>query len=223
MSIEVLAAVLRMNVGDPTVKLVLIGLANHAHADGTAAWPTVERLGEYACCSRRTVQRSLATLKAAGHIRPGDQRLVAHLGRYASTVYDVATSEAQVQEWRGANLAPLAGAPPTAPRGATGGSSGAPVVAHKPSLNRPEPSGGDGLASVTRLSRYRTPPGPSPFCSAHPLGTEAPCGPCRGARQARAAWEALPAPPDERCPEHGTLHPVGSRCSGCVADAKVAR
>lgn len=54
------------------------GLAEHAHPDGTAAWPSVATLAEYAGCSERTVQRALASLLDEGKIVRGDQQFVSH-------------------------------------------------------------------------------------------------------------------------------------------------
>ncbi|NED58701.1 hypothetical protein G3I24_48430 [Micromonospora aurantiaca] len=58
---------------------MLIGLANHAHANGRAAYPSQERLAYYARKSTRSVRTDLATLERLGIIRRGDQRHVAHL------------------------------------------------------------------------------------------------------------------------------------------------
>ena len=66
MSIEATAWALHQRCPTPTAKLVLLGLANHAHADGTGAWPSVETLAGYADCDRRTVQRSLRALEKEG-------------------------------------------------------------------------------------------------------------------------------------------------------------
>ncbi|SCG69722.1 Helix-turn-helix domain-containing protein [Micromonospora echinaurantiaca] len=63
----------------PACLAVLIGLANHAHANGRAAYPSQERLAHYARKSTRSVRTDLATLERLGIIRRGDQRHVAHL------------------------------------------------------------------------------------------------------------------------------------------------
>ncbi len=57
----------------------MIGLANHAGADGRGAYPSQGRLAWYARCSERTVRRHLVRAQEAGLIRPGDQRFVLHL------------------------------------------------------------------------------------------------------------------------------------------------
>ncbi|WP_423202977.1 helix-turn-helix domain-containing protein [Micromonospora kangleipakensis] len=58
---------------------VLIGLANHAHANGRGAYPSQERLAHYARKSVRSVQRDLTELARLGIIRRGDQRHVAYV------------------------------------------------------------------------------------------------------------------------------------------------
>jgi hypothetical protein len=79
MSIEAMAWVLRTKVGDPVAKLVLFGLADHARADGTAAWPAKGLLAEYAEVSTRTVVTKLQWLESRGFITLGDQRLVEYM------------------------------------------------------------------------------------------------------------------------------------------------
>lgn len=69
MSIEVAGLALRARTGLGTqAKLVLIGLADHARADGTEARPGVKTLAQYAECSERTVQRHLTALVREGII-----------------------------------------------------------------------------------------------------------------------------------------------------------
>jgi hypothetical protein len=63
----------------PQCLAVLIGLANHAHANGRAAYPTQDRLAHYARKSVRSVQRDLDELARRGLIRRGDQRHTAFL------------------------------------------------------------------------------------------------------------------------------------------------
>ena len=55
----------------PSCLAVLIGLANHAHANGRAAYPSQERLAYYARKSTRSVRTDLATLERLGIIRRG--------------------------------------------------------------------------------------------------------------------------------------------------------
>ncbi|MFG3705978.1 helix-turn-helix domain-containing protein [Micromonospora sp. NPDC047670] len=80
MSIEAVAWALNHAPDVPPQCLaVLIGLANHAHANGRAAYPTQDRLAHYARKSVRSVQRDLDELARRGLIRRGDQRHTAFL------------------------------------------------------------------------------------------------------------------------------------------------
>ena len=58
-------------------KFVLVGLANHAGPDGTAAFPSVATLIRYTGLSERTVRTCLDRLAAAGIISPCDPGIVA--------------------------------------------------------------------------------------------------------------------------------------------------
>ena len=120
-------------VNDSTSRVILLGLASHAHKDGTAAWPSVATLAAYAVCSERTVHRRLRELEEAGLIRRGDQLLVGHLppGR-RPVVYDLPVG---VSVWRTDRGDNLSGVSPRASRGDTGGSEGVTTVADKPSLS----------------------------------------------------------------------------------------
>lgn len=136
MSIEATAWALNVEtVPDSTARVVLLGLANHAARDGSAAWPSVATLAEYAVCSTRTVQRKLRDLEALGLLRRGDQQLVNHLpADRRPTVYDLPV---------GATIchpAPGDGVTPVSKRGDTAGTDGVTRVSPKPSKNHPEPS-----------------------------------------------------------------------------------
>lgn len=48
------------------MKIVLVGVANHAHPDGGQAYPAKSTLAEYACCDEKTVQRALRKLENGG-------------------------------------------------------------------------------------------------------------------------------------------------------------
>lgn len=79
-------------VTNPARLVVLLALADCAKDDGTAAWPTQERLAERSRCSTRSVRRYLKDLEEIdGVIRRGDQELVAHLRRdQRPVVWDLA-------------------------------------------------------------------------------------------------------------------------------------
>lgn len=101
MSIEALTYVLGLDVGDSTRKLVLVGLANHAHRDGTTSWATAETVATYANCSARTVQRHIGRLLVDGYIREGDQSALPDSIRRdrRPIVYDVALTETDRAAW----------------------------------------------------------------------------------------------------------------------------
>ncbi len=58
-------------------KFVLVGLANHAGPDGTAAFPSVRTLMRYTGLAERTVRACLARLEAAGVISACDPAVIA--------------------------------------------------------------------------------------------------------------------------------------------------
>lgn len=68
MSIEVMSWVLNNSPVRGTEKIILLGLANHADADGNNAYPSVARLARYANVSERAVQQALRILEEGGHI-----------------------------------------------------------------------------------------------------------------------------------------------------------
>lgn len=91
MTVKVMAWVLEeCDVDDPIARLILIGLANHGHDDGTEARPSAKTLANYARCSKRTVFRKLKDMEALGVIRRGDQDAVAHIpAQWRPVVYDI--------------------------------------------------------------------------------------------------------------------------------------
>jgi len=64
---------------DPATRLVLVVLADHAHADGTSAFPSKATISERIDVSERTVQRHIGALETLGLIIPGDANLVSHI------------------------------------------------------------------------------------------------------------------------------------------------
>jgi hypothetical protein len=80
MSIEAMVwALKKAPVSEPVEALILVGLADHAHEDGTVAYAAQSTLAIYARTSVRTVQRRLAQLEGAGLIKRGDQQMVDHI------------------------------------------------------------------------------------------------------------------------------------------------
>lgn len=145
MSLEAMTRALDADVGDPTRKLVLIGLANHAHRDGRNSWASRDTIASYVGCHPKTVRRHVQALIAGGWIQEGDQQQVAHVrADRRPVVYDLAMTEAVRAEWeaatgdaidpaehnepRGDNLSPrepsTGGHSPVPPQPATGGHTG---------------------------------------------------------------------------------------------------
>lgn len=121
MSVEAITWALRVPIGG-NAKVVLLGLANHAHPDGSQAFPAVETLAVYACCDPRSVQRNLRKLETEGWIaRAGE-------GPRGTTCYRLAMSG-------GDRLPPPT---PLSPRGDAGVAERMTLVSPEPSI---EPSG----------------------------------------------------------------------------------
>lgn len=112
MSIEALTWALTVPVGG-NAKVILLGLANHAHPDGSNSWPSWNRLAVYAHCDRATVHRHLTKLEEAGWIaRTGEQRRGVVVYQLAMTPHTDPSQNAT-----GGNLRPVAPLrpPPVAP------------------------------------------------------------------------------------------------------------
>lgn len=151
--------------GDTTARLLLVALADRAHPDGSASWPSVKTLMRELHVSERTVRRKLSLLESGGLIRRGNQdlslrdeqgRLIP--GQYRPVVWDLCMGVepepvSEAPEPRGAKMAPLQegrngadsrGAKMTPlveareTRGATGDRPGVPPVTGEPS-NKPLP------------------------------------------------------------------------------------
>lgn len=155
-----------MDSGDkpnPACAAVLVGLANHAGPDGTAAFPSVATLVRYTRLSERTVRTALDRLEAEGIIRACDPDIIAayikrgdrrpkgwDLGlglvrtdltpeevQQMSRVFPGLQRRVDAARVRGVqSLHPVNGVQPTSERGATDAERGA-AVAPEPSLNHP--------------------------------------------------------------------------------------
>ncbi|MFI5840505.1 helix-turn-helix domain-containing protein [Catenuloplanes sp. NPDC051500] len=80
MSIEALAWAIDQAPNLPAhCAMTLVGLANHAHADGTAAFPSVAKLARYARKSESAIKRDIKELLKLKLIVRGNQAYVAHL------------------------------------------------------------------------------------------------------------------------------------------------
>lgn len=67
MSVEAMGHTLYAPVGG-NLKVILLGLANHARPDGTGAYPCMETLAKYTNTDRRACQRNMRKLEAEGYI-----------------------------------------------------------------------------------------------------------------------------------------------------------
>jgi hypothetical protein len=132
-------------------RLVLLSIANHAHADGTGAYPSKATIGREAGLSPRQVQRLLPELVALGELEVAEGKGPG--GAHLYTLPDVAgrNGTEQGQEGRG-------GRQSDSPQGAEGGDKspgggdksaqgGETPVSPEPST---EPSGTEDLAPAAR-------------------------------------------------------------------------
>ncbi len=122
MSVEAFSWALQVPIGG-NAKVVLLGLANHAHPDGSEAYPALDRLAGYAHCDRSTARRNVRKLVEAGWIRESGH------GPKGQVAYQLAMSSEPFAQG-GGETPPVANEPPG------GGIGGAGGVAPMP----PEPS-----------------------------------------------------------------------------------
>lgn len=187
---------------------VLVGLANHAHADGTDAYPSVDHLAHYARKSERAVQRDLRELEELGLIRRGDQRAAyKYEPRYRPVVYDLAverTREEWVPKYKRDQAARLAAAEghATQPdeRAARGDGSVTPGSGVTPTVARGDADGRSGVTETSpKPSQEPTqePPSPTERESAH-ADADAPAHEDLAPQLALVGAPAKPAPPRRR-------------------------
>ena len=133
-------------VDDARQLLILYALADHAHDDGTCAWPSQERIAERARCSTRTVRRHMQLLEEQGLIWRGDQQHVAHIRiDRRPIVWDLNLAKVRADKMTGrtsgverADTGDQAGGH----LGSNGRTQLCPTNHPKPPLNHPEPSSG---------------------------------------------------------------------------------
>lgn len=65
MSVEAVGWALNAPLGG-NAKIMLLGMANHAHADGTEAYPSLDTLARYGNCDRSTARRNVRKLVEEG-------------------------------------------------------------------------------------------------------------------------------------------------------------
>lgn len=134
MSIEAVGWALSVPLGG-NEKIMLMGLANHAHPDGTESYPALDTLASYGNCDRSTARRNVRKLVKKGWaIEDG-------LGPRGQTKY-------RLPLWRVGGEGG-GDSPPVAPGTDGGGDSGPEGVASsppkpsiEPSTNRPAGGGG---------------------------------------------------------------------------------
>ncbi len=118
--------------------IILIALADRAHSDGTAAWPSQAEIAQRARCSTRTVRRYLKALEERGVIRRGDQSLVAHLSADSRPiVWDLNLAAAPVDNHVSDDRSRVSARPSRVKRPDISGSHGRTLLSYKPSF---EPS-----------------------------------------------------------------------------------
>ncbi|MNG58144.1 hypothetical protein D3C79_162670 [compost metagenome] len=123
MSMELMVRAMKMKVGNPLRKLVLLKLADNASDQGEC-WPSVPYIAEQCEISERSVQNHIQQLVKDGLVRI--EKRLADNGLNRSNVYRITLSGS------GANAAPYGANP--APRGESpapgGGAAPAPRISH---------------------------------------------------------------------------------------------
>ncbi|HGM7056753.1 TPA: helix-turn-helix domain-containing protein [Serratia marcescens] len=138
MSMEMMVRAMKIKVGNPLRKLVLLKLADNASDQGEC-WPSVPYIAEQCEISERSVQNHIRQLVKDGLVRI--EKRLAENGLNRSNVYHIALSGS------GANPAPHGAAP--APGGESpapgGGAAPAPRISHSfESVNEPIDGGSAG-------------------------------------------------------------------------------
>lgn len=138
MSMEMMVRAMKIKVGNPLRKLVLLKLADNASDQGEC-WPSVPYIADQCEISERSVQNHIQQLVKDGLVRI--EKRLAENGLNRSNVYHITLSGS------GANPAPYGAAP--APGGETpapgGGAAPAPRISHSfESVNEPIDGGSAG-------------------------------------------------------------------------------
>ena len=112
MSVKATNYVLHNRFGNPTRKLIMLAIADHANDSGEA-WPGIESLAFKAECSPRSVQTHLRELESSGDIQIQPPRPPARMANTYRIIFkNPATSEAFPQK---AKTSPANSAPPQIP------------------------------------------------------------------------------------------------------------
>lgn len=156
---------------DPSSKLVLLSLADHANDDGES-WPSLERLSERTGRDRRTVQRAVAALEARGLVEREPAKGV------RSTRYRLLVQGRHDTTPTGGTTPPLADEPEVAPRRLRGGTT---------------PPGGRHHATSRDGTTPPEPSEPSTEPSGNPHASLAPLAQAPTTRPRNELWDALVA------------------------------
>lgn len=84
MSVHTTTWVWKHSTASGSAFVVLLALADHAHPDGTHAYPSVAELARMARVSERTVQRCLQELADLGEVT-----VISQASRYKPTEYTI--------------------------------------------------------------------------------------------------------------------------------------
>lgn len=231
MSLEAVNRVLSARVGGGNRKVVLLAYANHTHADGRHAWPSMSTVADYAELDVRSARRIVASLVADGWLRPGDQDLVSHIRRdRRPTVYDLAMTEEARLLWSAlassskgarrasgttANAAKTVPADPERPDTLSPRTGEAPVDNHaeRPDTLSPRTETTTGQPSTSR---------PDTAVSANLERTSN--FPPTPAKAGEPGTATNPTPTGLRCPTHKTTHPNCRTCGTSPrARARIAK
>lgn len=105
MSIEALRWAMKVKAGNGSNKLVLFLLADKYNDDYNVAWPSVQWLADHTELSRRTVQRALRDLEAAGLIIPAGVMVNGGRADHATSAYRLPIEDVP-EPVRGVNVSP---------------------------------------------------------------------------------------------------------------------
>lgn len=122
MSIEATSWALNVPIGG-NAKVILLGLANHAHPDGTESYPSLNTLARYAHCDRSTARRNVRKLVADGWAKE------AGTGPNGQTKYSLPVGRVV-----GGGILPRGELPPVPDDGQGGGIAMPPEPSIEPSL-----------------------------------------------------------------------------------------
>lgn len=134
--------------------LVLLVLADHAHDDGTSAYPSVDRIARKARLTRRGAQLALRRLTAAGAIEDTGER-----GPRGTVVYRLVMGEATSQRSEYAGEVSAAGGEPSDTEGANCPSPEPSLEPSEEPSSYPQPHASRGEQDVFDVTTVKLPRG----------------------------------------------------------------